>query len=143
MVMSIELAAFILACFCLVYWWYRYTQKLAQTIEQSGYHAWATVSSYRREYVRVAGSWHWLDYPYVVYKNAEGEMTFERLKYAESNRRLLAIGDEIEVVCYDGVLYYRAALHSTYDWSYVLWIAATVGALAVIGGLASYFTNSK
>jgi hypothetical protein len=37
--MSIELAVFMLVCFCLVYWRYRYTQKLAQTIEQSDYHA--------------------------------------------------------------------------------------------------------
>jgi hypothetical protein len=78
-----------------------------------------------------------------MYKNAEGEMIVERLKYAENNRRLLAIGDEIEVIRYDGILYCRAALHPNYDWSYVLWIAVTVGALAIIGGLASYFTVDK
>jgi hypothetical protein len=116
---------------------------MTHAIEKSGYHAWATVRSYRKEYVRVAGSWDWLDYSYVVYKNAEGEMIFERLKYAESNRRLLSVGDEIEVVRYNGILYYRAALHPNYEWSYVLWIAATLGALAAIGSLASYFTSSK
>lgn len=141
--MSIEAAVFMVVCSCLVYWRYRYTQKFAQTIEQSGYHAWATVRSYRKEYVRIAGSWDWLDYPYVVYKNAEGEMVFERLKHAENNKRLFSVGDEIEVVRYDGILYYRAALHPNHEWSYVLWIAATMGALAGLGGLASYFTNSK
>ncbi|MFD1874678.1 hypothetical protein [Hymenobacter bucti] len=116
---------------------------MASTIEKLGYHAVAIVRSYRKEYVRVAGSWNWLDYPYVVYMNAKGELVFERLKYAESNSRLLEIGDEIEVVRYDGILYYRAALHPNYDWSYTWWIAATAGALLAIGSLASYFTSSK
>lgn len=141
--MSVSVVVFVLVCFCLVYWRYRYTQALASTVEKSGYHTWAVVRSYRKEYVRVAGSWDWLEYPYVVYKNAEGEMVFERLKYAEHNRRLLAVGDEIEVVRYDGILYYRAALHPNYEWSYLLWLAATVGALLAIGSLASYFTVSK
>lgn len=70
-------------------------------------------------------------------------MVFERLKYAESNRHLLSVGDEIEVVRYDGVLYYRAALHPNYEWSYILWIAATLGALFTMGSLTSYFTSSK
>ena len=139
--MNFSVLLFVLAGIGLLYWKYRHTRKLASTIEQSGYHAVATVRSYRKEYVRVAGSWDWLDYPYVVYKNAEGELVVERLKYAESNRRLLAVGDEIEVVRYDGVLYYRAALHPNYEWSYILWIVATIGALAAMGGLASYFTK--
>jgi hypothetical protein len=141
--MDIGLAVFVLVCCCLVYWRYRYTQKLALTIEQSGYYTWATVRSYRKEYVRVAGSWDWLDYPYVEYEGAEGEVIIERLKYAESNSRLLEVGDEIEVVRYDGVLYYRVALHPKYEWSYILWIVATVGALATTGALADYFTSSK
>lgn len=141
--MNTEIVAFVLVCFCLGYWRYRHTQKLANTIEKSGYHALATVRSYRKEYVRIAGSWDWLEYPYVVYKNAEGEMIFERLKYAESNRRLLSVGDEIEVVHYDGILYYRAALHPNYEWSYINWVVLTAGALAAIGSLASYFTSSK
>ncbi len=141
--MNIGLVVFVLMCVCLLYWRYRYTQEFAQTIEQSGYHAWATVDSYRKEYVSVAGSWDWLDYPYVVYKNAEGERITERLNYAENNRRLFAIGDEVEVVRYNGILYYRAALHPNYEWSYILWIIATIGALAVVGTLADYFTSSK
>ncbi|MDJ0364030.1 hypothetical protein QMK33_02615 [Hymenobacter sp. H14-R3] len=141
--MNFSVFTFVPVCLGLAYWWYQYTKKSANTIEKSGYHAWAIFRSYRKDYVRVAGSWHCLDYPYVEYKSAEGEMVFERLKYAESNGRLLEIGDEIEVVRYDEILYYRAALHPNYEWSYVLWLAATVGALAALGGLANYFTKNK
>jgi hypothetical protein len=141
--MNASVVVFVLVCLGGLYWWHRYTRQVASVIEKSGYHAVAIVRDYQKEYVRVAGSWHWLDYPYVAYKNAEGELVHERLKYAENSRRLLEIGEEIEVVRYDGVLYYRAALHPNYEWSYIVWLGVTVGALLLLGSLASYFTTSK
>jgi hypothetical protein len=141
--LNISAVVFVMVCIGGLYWRYRYTQQVANTIKKSGCHAVAIVRDYQKEYVRVAGSWHWLDYPYVTYENAEGELVYERLKYAENSQRLLEIGEEIEVVRYDGILYCRAALHPNYEWSYIGWLAATVGALAAIGGLASYFTVDK
>jgi hypothetical protein len=141
--MNVSVMVFVLVCLGSLYWRYRYTRQMASIIEKLGYHAVAIVRGYQKDYVRVAGSWHWLDYPYVTYENAEGELVHERLKYAENSRRLLEIGEEIEVVRYDGVLYYRAALHPNYEWSYIVWLGVTVGALLLLGGLASYFTTSK
>lgn len=143
MPMDASILVFVLVCLGGLYWRYRYTQQIASVIEKSGYHAVANVRDYQKEYVRVAGSWHWLDYPYVTYENAEGELVYERLKYAENSRHLLEIDEEIEVVRYDGVLFYRAALHPNYEWSYIWWMVITVGALVAVGTLADYFTSSK
>ncbi len=141
--MDTSVVVFVLVCLGGLYWRYRYTQQVAGVIEKSGYHTVAIVRNYQKEYVRVAGSWHWLDYPYVTYQNAVCELVYERLKYAENSRCLLEIGEEIEVVRHDGVLYYRAALHPNYEWSYIVWLGLTVGGLLLLGSLASYFTTSK
>ena len=77
-----------------------------------GYAASATVKEYRSEYVRVAGSWSWLNYPYVTYQDNAGVCKTERLKHAASGEQEFFIGQLIEVVHFDSVLYYRPDLES-------------------------------
>jgi hypothetical protein len=72
----------------------------------------ATVIEYRSEFGRVAGTWQTLDYPYVTYQDEEATWKTERLKYATSGDRKFFIGQLIEVVCFEGVLYYRPSLES-------------------------------
>ena len=86
------------------------SRKQAQVILQHGFHTCAIVRYYKTEYVRVAGSWTWLEYPYVEYVSDAGELAPCRLKYASSSGPLLAVGEEVDVVLYDSVLYYAPTL---------------------------------
>jgi len=72
----------------------------------------ATVAEYRSEFGRVAGTWTTLDYPYVTYQDEEGLWKTERLGYATSGNRVFFIGHLVEVVQFEGVLYYRPYLES-------------------------------
>jgi hypothetical protein len=85
-------------------------RKRAQQIQQHGFRTRAVVCYYKEEYVRVAGSWRWLEYPYVEYVTREGNLLVSRLKYASSKGQLLKLGQEVEVVLYDSILYYAPAL---------------------------------
>lgn len=72
----------------------------------------ATVVEYRPEFGRVAGTWTSLNYPYVSYQDGQGIWKMERLKHATSSGRVFFVGQLIEAVQFDGVLYYRPALES-------------------------------
>ncbi|GAA4030584.1 hypothetical protein GCM10022409_13540 [Hymenobacter glaciei] len=99
----------------------------------------ATVAEYRSEFGRVAGAWTTLDYPYVTYQDEEGAWKKERLGYATSGNREFFIGHLIEVVHFEGVLYYRPVLES---WDLpVIGMAAGAfifGLTFLIPGLASW-----
>ncbi|WP_139919974.1 hypothetical protein [Hymenobacter sp. DG01] len=82
-------------------------RKTGQEILKEGFHTWAVVIEYKTEFVRVAGSWTWLAYPQVDYISERGQLKHSRLKYASSERLLLSIGDEIEVVLHKGELYFK------------------------------------
>lgn len=47
--MNFGVLLFIVVCLGLLYWRHRYTQEMASAIEKAGYHAVATVRSYRKE----------------------------------------------------------------------------------------------
>ncbi|MBC8085438.1 MAG: hypothetical protein H7Z21_19740 [Hymenobacter sp.] len=115
------------------------SKKASIIIEQHGYHAKATVKEYRKEYVRVAGSWHWLDYPYVEYLTSTGAVTLERLKFAQSPGRPFVIGEEIEVVRYDGTLYYRNNLLESYWWKYLPLLIKSICFLLALTAIVKYF----
>ena len=87
----------------------------------------ATVAEYRSEFGRVAGNWTSLDYPYVRYQDGERDWRTERLKYATSSGKVFFVGQLVEVVQFDGVLYYRPALES---WN-LLVIGMAVGAFVL------------
>jgi hypothetical protein len=72
----------------------------------------ATVAEYRSEFGRVAGTWTTLNYPYVTYQDKGETWKTERLKHATSSGRVFFVGQLIEVVQFDGVLYYRPVLES-------------------------------
>ncbi|MBC8084857.1 MAG: hypothetical protein H7Z21_16790 [Hymenobacter sp.] len=99
----------------------------------------ATVAEYRSEFGRVAGTWTTLDYPYVTYQNEEGTRKTERLGYATSGNREFFIGHLVEVVQFEGILYYRPALES---WNLPIIGAAfgafVLGLLFLIPGLAHW-----
>ncbi|WBA40250.1 hypothetical protein [Hymenobacter canadensis] len=65
---------------------------------------------YKSEYVRVAGSWTWLEYPQVDYITKEGGLQRARLKYASSTGPLLDLEEEVEVVLHENILYYKPVL---------------------------------
>ncbi|WP_354585870.1 hypothetical protein [Hymenobacter sp. UYCo722] len=104
-----------------------------------GHSRFVTVVEYRPEFGRVAGSWTALDYPYVAYQDDEGTWQTERLKYATSSGRAFFISLLIEVVQFEGILYYRPTLES---WNLPA-IGVAVGALilalvSLVPGLASW-----
>jgi hypothetical protein len=102
-----------------------------------GYSAFATVTEYRSEFVRVAGTWTTLDYPYVTYQGEEGSWKVEKLKHATSGNQEFFVNQLLEVVKFDGILYYRPALES---WNLDILGAAVgtflFGLLALVPGLA-------
>jgi len=103
--------------------WLRSRRRKKEVLDL-GYSAFATVTEYRSEFVRVAGSWTTLDYPYVAYQDSEGAWRTERLKHATSGNREFFVNQLIEVVKFDGVLYYRPDLES---WNLpVLGVAAGI-----------------
>jgi|GEM_PF-6403632 len=90
---------------------YLYRKRQNRRILRRGRHTRATVREYRPELTRVGrGASHTLEYPYVEYRTATGETRLARLGYARRETRPFALGEEIEVVEYEGGLYYRAAL---------------------------------
>jgi hypothetical protein len=87
-------------------------------IKDDGYHTWAIVVEYKSEFVHVAGTWTWLPYPQVDYITEKGNLQRCRLKYASSERQLLYIGEEVEVILYKDVLYYKPVLTEDF-WSHI------------------------
>lgn len=85
------------------------SRKAEQEILKEGFHTWAVVIEYKSEFVRVAGSWTWLDYPQVDYITENGRLKRSRLKYASSEGPLLS-RDEIEVVLHNSKLYFKPLL---------------------------------
>jgi len=113
-------------------------RKQAHLIKQQGYHTYAIVRYYKTEYVRVAGSWDWLEYPYVEYVSKDGELILYRLKYASSRGRLLVIGEEVEVVLYDSVLYYAPAL-APVSWADIPALLKKALGLLILAVIPSFF----
>jgi hypothetical protein len=118
-------------------WFWTHTRRQQKETLALGYSAFATVEEYRSEFVRVAGSWRTLDYPYVTYQNKEGVWQTERLKHATSSGQEFFVNQLLEVVKFDGILYYRPDLES---WNLpILGIAAGLlifGLNSLVPGLA-------
>lgn len=88
-------------------------EKMRRVYDE-GYHTWAIVVEYKTEFVLVAGSWTWLEYPQVDYITKNGKLQRCRLKYASSRGPLLYIGDEVEVVLHNGILYYKPCAYTEF-----------------------------
>ena len=91
---------------------WEYSRRKQKKLLLLGCSFFATVVEYRSEFGRVAGTWTSLDYPYVRYQDGEGAWKKERLGYATSSGRVFFVGQLLEVVQFEGVLYYRPALES-------------------------------
>ncbi|OON69120.1 hypothetical protein B0919_10445 [Hymenobacter sp. CRA2] len=117
---------------CLLYLGWKNGLREQARIEQLGFHAEAVVRFYREEYVRVAGSWDWLEYPYVEYTDEHGDVKLERLKYAQRPGQPFSIGQPVEVIRYKEILYYRQGLQEGSTVSLLLAVATLVGGLSMI-----------
>ena len=118
---------------------WEYSRRKRKKVLLVGRTFFATVAEYRSEFGRVAGTWMTLDYPYVTYQNGEGTWKTERLKYATSDGQVFFIGQLVEVVKFDGVLYYRPVLEG---WNLpVIGMAAgafILGLTSLIPGLSHW-----
>lgn len=122
----------------LVAFW-EYSRRKRNKILALGYTAFATVRAYRSEYVRVAGSWTTLDYPYVAYQDSAGVWHQERLKHATSQGREFFIGQLVEVVHFDAILYYRPDLeHKNFTIIGMALGAFLLGLTQLVPGWASW-----
>ena len=96
----------------LLTWAWKYLRRKRKKILLLGRSLFATVTEYRSDFGRVAGTWTTLDYPYVTYQDEEENWKTGRLKHATSGNREFFIGHLVEVVQFDGILYYRPDLES-------------------------------
>lgn len=118
---------------------WEYSRRTRKKVLLLGQSLFATVVDYRSEFGRVAGTWTTLDYPYVTCQNEDGIWNTERLGYATSGNREFFIGQLVEVVRFEGKLYYRPALES---WGLaVIGMAAgafILGSVLLIPGVAQW-----
>ncbi|AHM60675.1 hypothetical protein D770_12090 [Flammeovirgaceae bacterium 311] len=84
--------------------------KKSQAILREGYHTKGFVIEYRSKFARIGGEWTWIKYPYVEYLDRDQKMKRDFVKYANSYRPPFRIGQEIELVKYDDVIYYKNSL---------------------------------
>lgn len=104
----LALLIFVIIGLAVIFW--LYTKKRAKEILKYGFHTKGTIIEYKTRFVRVAGQWTWLKYPYVEYADQDQHLKIDYVKYTNSYRPHFKIGQEIELVKYDNVLYYKNSL---------------------------------
>lgn len=80
-------------------------KKRAQAIKAKGFHTIGEVTGYENKFMRVAGTWTWLDYPTVKYEGKNGEKRTGFIKKAKSGGRYYNVGAKVEIVIHNGTIY--------------------------------------
>ncbi|MTI23279.1 hypothetical protein E1176_19780 [Fulvivirga sp. RKSG066] len=83
--------------------------KAAQ-IKKEGFHTTGEVTGYENKFMRVGGTWTWLDYPTVVYKDRYGKTRTGFIKKAKSGGRYYNVDAKVEIVVHDGTIYPKDSL---------------------------------
>lgn len=96
-----------------------------------GYHSVGKVLSYESKFVRIGGTWTWLDYPIVEYVDKKGETKNGYIKYAKSSGRYFSIGQNVDIIIYDDVIYYKGALHSNIEF-YIAIALIAIGLILLV-----------
>ena len=79
-------------------------------VKKEGFSTVGKVIDYEDKFVRVAGSWTWLEYPIIDYKDRKGNTQTGYIKFAKNNGRYFSIGQEVDVIIYGETIYYRGAM---------------------------------
>lgn len=83
-----------------------------KAIITEGFSTIGTVTGYVNKFERVAGSWTWLDYPTVEYKDKQNKPQTGFIKYAKSTGRYFSIGAEVEMIIHSGTIYYKPSVNA-------------------------------
>lgn len=82
----------------------------ASTVKKEGYHATGEVIGYENKFMRVGGTWTWLDYPTVKYEDRDGKTRTGFIKRAKSGGRYYNVGAKVEIVVHEGTIYANDSL---------------------------------
>lgn len=93
---------------------------------ESGYHVSGKVTGYENMFVRVGGTWTWLDYPIVEFIDRNNETRNGFIKYAKSGGRYFSIGQIVDIVAYDNTIYYKGTLRNSMEIYFAI-VFITVG----------------
>lgn len=80
-------------------------KRRIQAIKAEGFHTIGEVTGYENKFMRVAGTWTWLDYPTVKYVDINGETRTGWIKKAKSWGRYYYVGAKVEIVIHKGSIY--------------------------------------